>query len=334
MSRLTVLLIFTLLSQVTFAEVNVYSARKEALIKPILKQFTDKTGIRVNLVTGKADALIKRMEIEGELSPADALITVDAARLYRAREKGLLQALPDNFMADRVEPVYRDTQNTWIALSARSRVIVYARDKVNPADLSAYEDLVDGKWKGKICVRSSSNIYNQSLMASLIAHHGAEQAEQWANGLVNNFARAPKGGDRDQIQAVAAGQCQLALVNTYYVGGMHESTDTAQRQAVNKVAVFWPNQQGRGSHVNVSGIGITKSAQNREAALQLIEFLLSDEAQRWYADTNFEYPVVPGIAASQLLQSWGEFKADTIDLEMLGKNNADAVRIMDRAGWK
>lgn len=334
MKKIYLLIIFYLFPSVLLAEVNIYSARKEALIKPILKQFTQETGIRVNLVTGKADALIKRLEIEADQSPADVLLTVDAARLYRAKEKGLLQQLPTGFVADRVPAHYRDDQNTWLGLSVRSRVIVYAKDKIQPEQLSSYEDLSDAKWRGKICVRSSSNIYNQSLMASLISVLGEQKAEQWAKGLVENFARSPKGGDRDQIKAVAAGQCQLAIVNTYYIGGMMASTVDAERQAVGKVGVFWPNQSDRGAHINISGIALLQSAKHRDEALQLIEFLLSDKAQRWYAETNFEYPVVEGIPASADLESWGEFKSEQIPLNLLGEFNAKAVRIMDRAGWQ
>ena len=316
------------------AEVNIYSARKEALIKPLLKRFTGATGIRVNLVTGDADALIKRLEIEGDNSPADVLLTVDAARLYRASEKGLFQPLPAGGLTEQVPEKYRDPDNTWVGLSVRARVIVYARDKIDPDQLSTYEDLADQKWRNRICVRSSSNIYNQSLVASLIAHHGPDQAETWARGLVKNFARDPKGGDRDQVKAVAAGQCQLALVNTYYVGGMAASGIAAEREAVSRVALFWPNQDGRGTHINISGIGITRASKNTSEARQLIEYLLSEPAQHWYAETNFEFPVIPGIPVSKTLEGWGDFRADDLPLNLLGKFNAEAVRIMDRAGWK
>ncbi|MCG8324494.1 MAG: extracellular solute-binding protein [Thiotrichales bacterium] len=328
---LFVALIFLISSSVS-AEVNVYSARKEALIKPLFKEFTRATGIRVNLVTGKADALIKRLELEGEHTPADLLLTVDAARLHRARELGLFQELPPGLARDRLPAKYRDDRNTWVGLSVRSRVIVYARDRIRPDQLSSYEDLADPKWRGRICVRSSSNIYNQSLLASLLASLGAEAAENWAAGLVKNFAREPKGGDRDQIKAVAAGQCDLALVNTYYVGGMLNSSIDAEREAVSGVAVFWPNQTGRGAHVNVSGIGLTRASRNREEALQLIEFLLNDDSQRWYAETNAEYPVIAGIPPSVTLRQWGGFRADEMSLIRLGELNAEAVRIMDRVG--
>ena len=315
------------------AEVNVYSARKEALIKPLLDRFTDETGIQVNLITGKADALIKRMEVEGQYSPADVLITVDAARLYRASQLGLFAALDDSLL-NKVRADYRDENKKWIGLSLRSRVIVYAKDRVQPESLSSYENLAGSEWQKKLCVRSSDNIYNQSLVASLIAHLGAEQTGVWLKGLVDNFARSPKGGDRDQIKAVAAGQCDLALVNTYYVGGMLDSSIASEREAVEKVAVFWPNQADRGAHINLSGIGMTNSAKNTEQAHSLIEFLLKPESQAWYAETNYEYPVVDGINNNNLESLWGPFKPESINMGLLGQHNAEAVILMDKAGWK
>lgn len=333
--RLIVSCLCFLLSLSSFAaEVNVYSARKEALIKPLLKRFTEETGINVNLITGKADALIKRMEVEGSNSPADVLLTVDAARLYRAEEKGLFQSIESDYLQQRVPEAYRDNAGYWYGLSLRSRVIVYSPQRVDPSQLTSYEDLANSKWKKKLCVRSSSNVYNQSLVASLIAHHGIEATEQWAKDLVDNFARSPKGGDRDQIKAVAAGQCDLALVNTYYVGGMLASKIAAENKAANKVKIFWPNQSDRGAHVNLSGIGVTRSAKHKDEAIKLLEFLLDDESQSWYANSNYEYPVVNNINNNALLEQWGTFKADDINLSLLGKYNTEAVLLMDRAGWK
>ncbi len=329
-----VVLLMTITSASYSAEVNVYSARKEALIKPLLKQFTKETGIKVNLITGQADALIKRMEVEDMNSPADILITVDAARLYRAKEKKLFQTINSDYLNQRVPVSYRDPDGYWFGLSLRSRVIVYAASRVDQSLLSSYESLSDPQWNKKLCVRSSSNVYNQSLVASLIAHHGVDETEKWAKGLVNNFARSPKGGDRDQIKAVAAGQCDIALVNTYYIGGMVDSIDAAERESVSRVKIFWPNQAGRGTHLNLSGIGLTRSAKHKTEAICLIEFLLNDESQSWYAKVNYEYPVVAGIARSDLLTQWGEFKADDINMALLGKYNSDAVLLMDRARWK
>lgn len=315
-------------------EVNLYSARKEELIKPLLDRFTADTGIKVNLVTGKADALLKRLESEGRNTPADLLLTTDAGRLYRAYEAGLLQPVSSEILERDIPAIYRDPEGHWFGVSVRARVLMYAKDRLQPAALSTYEDLADPRWKGRICIRSSDNIYNQSLIASMIVAHGEAETEAWAKGLVANFARPPQGGDRDQIKAVAAGQCDVAVANTYYLGGMFNSSDPAQREAAAKIAVFWPNQADRGTHVNVSGAGVTKYARNRDNAVRLLEFMTTDASQRWYADANLEYPVRDGIVLNETLQSWGSFKADTINLAELGRHNAAGVRLMDRAGWK
>jgi iron(III) transport system substrate-binding protein len=315
-------------------EVNIYSERKEELIKPLLDRFTTETGIKVNLVTGEGDALIKRLEIEGGNSPADILLATDVARLYRARSLGLLQPVQSDMLANAIPGKFRDGEGYWFGLSLRSRVIVYAKDRVQPDRLSTYEALAGPEWKGRICVRSSSNPYNQSLVASMIARKGVEATEEWARGLVNNFARAPKGGDRDQIKAVAVGECDVALVNTYYLGGMLHSGVPDEKEAAEKTALFWPNQNDRGAHFNVSGAGVTRAAKNRDAAIRLLEFLAGDEAQAWYAQVNYEFPVSPGVAVSETLKQWGDFIADDIRLDQLGQYNAEAVRLMDRAGWK
>ncbi len=316
------------------AEVNIYSARQENLIKPILDIFTERTGVTVNLVTGAADELIQRLTLEGDNSPADMLITEDVGRLYRAKQAGVLQAVESAGINDVIPAQYRDSEGFWYGLSLRSRVIIYDKARVSPADLSTYADLANPKWDNKICVRSSGNIYNQSLVASMISRNGIEATELWATGLVGNFGRDPQGGDREQISAVAAGQCDLAVSNTYYFGGMLKSDDEAVRRAAEAVAVFFPDQGGNGAHMNVSGAGITKAAKNRDAAVQLMEFLAGEEAQAWYAEVNNEFPVRSDVPASELLQSWGTFKADNLALEQLGIHNADAVRLMDRAGWK
>lgn len=213
-------------------------------------------------------------------------------------------------------------------------MIIYAPDRVNESDLDSYIDLADKKWANRICVRSSSNVYNQSLVAAMIANYGLEKAERWATGLVNNFARPPKGGDRDQIKAVAAGVCDVALVNNYYLAGMLESSQKSEVVAANKIKLFWPNQDGRGAHMNVSGAGVLKPAKHKKEAIQLLEFLVSDYAQQWYADTNHEYSIKPDIESSSVLKSWGKFKADDLNLSLLGKYNTDAVLLMDRVGWK
>ncbi len=317
------------------AEVNVYSARKEALIKPLLDRFTAQTDIKVNLVTGNADALLKRLEMEGASSPADIVITVDAGRLHRAKTADLLQPVESDTIAAAVPEQYRDPENLWFGLSLRARPIMYVTDRVDPSELSTYEALADEKWRDRICIRSSNNIYNQSLVASMIAANGVEATEQWARGLVENMARPPQGGDRDQIKAAAAGECDIAVANTYYLGGMlNDEGDPSQREAAEKMAIHWPNQDGRGAHVNVSGIGVTRSAGNVDEAIRLIEFLVSDDSQAFYASSNYEYPVKEDVEWSETLKQWGTFKADSVNLSVLGENNADAVKLMDRAGWK
>lgn len=315
-------------------EVNVYSARKQDLIKPLLDKFTAKTGIRVNLVTGKEDALLERLKREGRNSPADLLLTSDAGRLHRAREAGVLAPVQSAALEKLVPAAYRDPQGHWFGLSVRARPIAYVSQRVHANELSTYEALADRKWKGRICIRSSDNIYNQSLVASMIAHRGVPATEAWAKALVANFARPPVGGDRDQVLAAAAGQCDVVVINTYYLAAMLNDKNPAQRAAAHKLKVFWPNQKDRGAHVNVSGIGVTAAAKHRDAAVRLIEFLAGDEAQAWYAEVNHEYPIRPNIAESKTLTGFGKFKRDGLSLHQLGEHNAEAVRLMDRAGWK
>ena len=316
------------------AEVNLYSARKEALIQPLLEQFTAETGIKVNLVTGKADALLKRLESEGVNSPADVLLTTDAGRLHRAKAAGVTQAFNSALINLHVPESYRDAENHWVGLSVRSRPILYVKGKVNPSELSTYEALAGPEWKKRICIRSSSNIYNQSLIASMIVANGAANTETWAKGLVANMARPPRGGDRDQIKAAAAGQCDIAIANTYYLAGMLNSSDDSQRSAAQKMGVFWPNQAGRGAHVNISGAALTSNSKNTDNAIKLIEYLASEKAQQWYAEVNGEYPVLAAVAVGDTLKAWGEFKADALNVGKLGELNSEAVMLMDRAGWK
>ena len=316
-------------------EVNIYSARKENLIKPLLDKFSAETGIKTNLITAKADKLLTRMINEGRNTPADILITTDAGRLFRAKDAGLLQAIQSSKVTDSVPVHLRDVDDMWVSLSQRSRVIFYAKDRVRQDQLNSYEDLADPMWKNRICIRGSGNIYNQSLVASMISDKGEEDTAAWAKGLVRNLARKPSGGDRDQIKAAAAGQCDLAIANTYYFAQMLENTkDSSQKQAAGKMALLWPNQNDRGAHVNVSGVAISKYSNNRDNAVKLIEFLLSKDSQQWYGDVNYEYPVVKDVAINSLLKSWGKFKSDTLNLSRLGELNANAVKIMDRAGWK
>lgn len=316
-------------------EVNLYSARKEALIKPLLDEFSRQTGVEVNLVTGKADALLQRLESEGKLTPADLLITVDAGRLHRAKTAGLFQPVQSELLQSAIPDQYRDPDGQWFGLSVRARPIMVVSAKVGPDEIQRYEDLADPKWRGKICIRSSNNIYNQSLVAAMIAADGEVETERWANGLVGNLARPPAGGDRDQIKAAAAGECDVAVANTYYLARMlNAADDDPQRVAAEKVSIVWPNQKDRGAHVNISGAGLIKHAKNKENAVKLLEYLVSDEAQAYYAESNHEYPVKPGAAITETLRSFGEFKADTLNLAVLGEKNAEAVKLMDRAGWR
>ncbi|MDX9767402.1 MAG: Fe(3+) ABC transporter substrate-binding protein [Ectothiorhodospiraceae bacterium] len=331
----TALSLSTLLAvSVQAAEVNVYSARQEGLIKPLLDDFTSQTGIKVNLVTGKANALLQRLRSEGRNSPADILITVDAGNLYAAKSAGVLQPIASPALDATVPAAYRDPDGQWYALSMRARPIMYHKGKVDPSELSTYEALADPKWKGRICIRSSDNVYNQSMVASMIATLGEARTEAWAKGFVANFARPPQGGDRDQIKAAAAGQCDIAIANTYYLGGMLNSQEAKDREAAGEVGVFWPNQADRGVHVNVSGAGVTAASRNKTEAIKLLEFLVGDDAQKWYAEVNQEYPVKSGVAWSETLSAFGPYKADGVNMGQLGVHNAAAVRLMDRVGWK
>ena len=315
-------------------EVNLYSARNEKLIKPLLDIFTEKSGVKVNLVTAKAGPLLKRLQTEGLNSPADLFITTDAGRLHKANEAGVLQSVDSEALKSAIPAEYRDPKGVWYGLSLRARPIFYVKSKVKPEELSTYEALADDKWKNRVCIRSSGNIYNQSLVASMIANNGAEKTQEWANKFVSNLARKPKGGDRDQIKAAAAGECDIAIANTYYYGGMIHSKDEKQQKAADAVAVFWPNQDGRGTHVNISGIAMTKASKNKANAQKLMEFLVTKESQDWYAQVNHEYPVITSGEWSDTLKGWGEFKADSLNLSKLGELNKDASQLMDKAGWK
>jgi iron(III) transport system substrate-binding protein len=331
---LSLVMLVSLQSQAMADEVNVYSARKEALILPMLERFTAETGIEVNLITAKADELLKRLESEGRSTPTDIFITTDAGRLQRAKEAGVLRPIDNPVLNARIPQNLRDQDNTWFGLSQRARVIFSAKDRVDPAELSTYEALADESWLERVCIRSSSNIYNQSLVASMIAADGVEKTEAWAKGLVANFARKPAGGDTDQLRAAAAGQCDVAVANTYYYGRLAASDKESDQQVANALGVFWPNQDGRGAHINVSGAGVTLHAKHPEAAERLLEFLVNAESQTWYAEVNNEYPVVADAKTSDLLKSFGEFKGDSLNLSRLGENNRAAVQLMDRAGWR
>ncbi len=315
-------------------EVNVYTHRHYPADQELFAQFEKQTGIKVNVVNAKADELIQKMEQEGEASPADVLITVDAGRLVRATDKGLLQSVNSELLNKAVPSHLRAEHNEWFALTKRARVIAYAKDRVKPEQLSTYEDLASKTWANKILVRSSNNIYNQSLMASIIANNNDEAAKTWAENVVNNMARSPQGNDRDQVKAVVAGEGDIAIVNTYYIGKLLNSKNPEEVKAGNGVALFFPNQNDRGTHINISGAGVAKYAPNKANAVQFIEFLASKEAQQVFAKANYEYPVNPEVEPSELLKSWGTFKEDKLNLSVLGKNNKKAVILFDQAGWK
>ena len=330
-----VLLFFLIFFNIAHAEVNVYSAREETLIKPILNMFSEQSGVKVNLVTAKADALIERLQREGQDSLADVLLTVDVARLHRAKQAGLLQPIKSETLTEVVPPVYRDSDDQWFGLSVRARVITTVKDRLLPNEAPmSYESLADEQWRENICIRSSTNVYNQSLVASILHANGNEATYNWAEALVANFARPPVGGDRDQVLAAAGGLCDIAVINTYYLAYMLANPDPVQKKAAEQMHVVWPNQQDRGTHVNISGAGVTRAAKNKDDAIRLLEFLVGAEAQYWYSNTNYEYPIRSDVEIGNILSSWGEFKADTIELDKLGELNAEAVKLMDRAGWQ
>ncbi|RBP84657.1 extracellular solute-binding protein [Marinomonas rhizomae] len=330
--------LLTAFPSISFAsgEVNIYSARKEALIAPALDAYSKKYRVNVNLITGDADMLLNKLKAEGDASPADIFITVDAGRLYRAKEAGVLRAFETDTLDEAVPAHLKDPEGYWYGLSQRARIIFYNPKKVTKEELSTYEDLADSKWKGRLCTRSSSNIYNQSLVASMIAANGQEKTLEWIKGFVSNLSRPPFGGDTDLLNAVSVGVCDITLANSYYYGRLGQSSDAKEREIYNKVALFWPNQgeNERGAHVNVSGIAMTASASNVRNARRLVDFLTNEESQTWYAQANTEYPVVEGIAPPKSLQPFGEFKADTLSLNVLGENNRLAVELMNKGGWK
>ena len=316
------------------AELNVYSHRHYDSDEILFKQFTKETGIRVNLVKGSADQLIERLISEGKDSPADVLLTVDAGRLHRAKTAGVLQPVSSQSLTDNVPAAMRDPEGFWYGMTVRARVIVYSKERVKKSELSTYEDLAGSKWRGRVVVRSSSNIYNQSLLASILVANGKDKALLWAKSVRKNMSRSPRGSDRDQARAVAAGLADVAIMNTYYLGILANSSLAADREVARKVGVFFPNQNGRGTHVNVSGGGVTASAKNKKEAVKFLEFLTNAQSQETFGSENYEYPVKIEKNRSNLLASWGEFKADGVNLSKLGSRNTEAVKLFDLAGWE
>jgi iron(III) transport system substrate-binding protein len=316
------------------AELNLYSARHYQTDEALYANFTKETGIEINKIEGREDALIERIKAEGANSPADVLITVDAGRLWRAEQAGLFQPVHSKILETRIPASLRHPDGLWFGFSTRARLIFYAKDRVEPGEITTYEDLADPKWKGRICIRSSSNVYNLSLLGSLIEVHGEAKAQEWAEAVVANFARDPQGGDTDQIKAVAAGECDVAVGNSYYYVRLASSDDPEKKAIADKVGWVFPNQNGRGTHVNVSGAGVLAHAPHREAAVKFLEYLASDEAQSYFANGNNEYPVVQSVNANSAVEALGAFKADEVNVAVLGRNQPVAQKVFDRAGWK
>jgi len=314
-------------------EVNLYSSRHYQTDERLYREFEEATGIEINRLEGNGDALITRLIQEGRHSPADILITVDAGRLWRAEQADLFAPLESEKLNVRVPAHLRHPDGLWFGFSTRARLIFVNTSMADPTTIARYEDLADPRWRGQICVRSSSNVYNLSLMASMIAHHGKEAAEEWAAGIVANFARKPQGGDIDQLRAAAAEECAIAIANSYYFARLMQSDRREDREVTRALTAVFPNQDGRGAHVNVSGAGMLKHAPHPEAARRFLEYLAGDNAQRYFAQGNNEYPAVPGLLDNATLVALGRFKADELNVSLLGKHQPEAQRIFDRVGW-
>jgi iron(III) transport system substrate-binding protein len=314
--------------------INVYSGRHYSSDEALFKLFSEQTGIKVNLVKADSDQLISRLSVEGKNTPADLFITADVSRLSQAANQGLLQAIPNEIVANVVPANMRDPLGMWTGLTKRARVIVYDRERVNKDEINNYEDLATEKWKGKVLVRSSQSHYNQSLVASLINAIGVDSTSVWANGLVANFSQEPQGNDRDQVKSIAAGTGDVALVNTYYLGLLLNSANEEEREVAKKVGIIFPNQENRGTHINVSGVGLTAASPNKENAIELIRFLLSKESQEFLSSENYEYPVNTEAKWPELLIQWGTFKEDTVNLNLLNDYLPEAMLTANKAGWK
>lgn len=315
-------------------EINVYSSRHYDSDKLLYDGFTAKTGIAVKVISASAEQLVERIKREGASSPADVMITVDIGNLHRAQTEGVFQPVKSAELEKAVPANLRDPQGHWFGLSMRARLFVYDKTKIDPKLIQSYADLSRPELKGKVLIRSSGNVYNQSLVAALIHAWGTEKTEAWAKGLVANMARPPKGGDTDQIKAVAAGEGAVSVNNSYYFARLLASTKAEDKEVVKNLAIVFPDQTGRGTHVNISGIGVTKHAPNRDNAVKFIEYLVTPEAQKIFTEANYEYPVRSGVAPHPVIASWGEFKADQVSLAEVGRNSPEALKLMDRAGWK
>jgi len=308
---------------------HIYSSRHYSTDEALYTNFTKQTGIEIKRVDGKGDALIARLEQEGEISPADLLITVDSGRLWRAEQAGLFQNVESEILNTKIPAHLQDPKGNWFGFSTRARVLVYNKNKLKKGDLSSYQDLADPKWKGRVCVRSSSNIYNISLLSSMIAQSGEEKAKTWASGVLDNLARKPQGGDTDQIRAVAAGVCDIALVNSYYFFRLQRSEKPKDREVVKQLALVFPDQKSTGVHVNISGAGVLKHAKNKEAAVKFLEYLTTDKAQAYFADGNNEYPVVKGVKVNKTVKPKKPFKTQNINVRKFGINQKKAKMIFD-----
>jgi iron(III) transport system substrate-binding protein len=314
---------------------NLYTARHYQTDEALYSGFTKRTGIKINRIEGGEDALFERIKTEGANSPADVFITVDIGRIWRADQAGIFEAVKSPILEKRIPAAFRDPNNHWFGFSARARVIAYNKAEVKPGEIRNYEDLANPKWKGKICTRSSAHPYMLSLTASIVAHLGEEKAAAWVKGVKDNLARDPKGGDTDQLKAAAAGECAIAVSNQYYYVRLMRSSKPDDKKVAERLAIVFPNQDNRGTHMNISGGGMLKHAPHKEAARQFLEYLASDEAQTYFANGNNEWPVVPSVKLDNPeLESLGEFKLDSINVARLGQAQAVAQRISDRAGYK
>lgn len=308
-------------------EVVVYSSRIDELIKPVFDAYTAKTGVKVKFITDKEAPLMQRIKAEGQNATADLLLTVDAGNLWQAEQMGILQPITSTVIDSNIPVQYRASSHQWTGLSLRARTIAYASERVKPQELSTYEALADKQWEGRLCLRTAKKVYNQSLTATLIETHGADKTEQILKGWVNNLSTDVFSDDIAVLQAIDAGQCDVGIVNSYYYGRLHK------QQPDLGVKLFWPNQGDRGVHVNLSGIGLNKYAPHPQAAIALVEWMTGAQAQEIFAGVNQEFPANPAVAPSAEVASWGEFKADTLPVEVAGKRQAEAIRLMDRAGW-
>ena len=308
-------------------EVVVYSSRIDELIKPVFDAYTAKTGVKIKFITDKEAPLMQRIKAEGQNATADLLLTVDAGNLWQAEQMGILQPIKSEVIDKNIPAQYRASSHDWTGLSLRARTIAYSTDRVKPEELSTYEALADKNWEGRLCLRTAKKVYNQSLTATLIETHGEKKTEEIIKGWVNNLSTDVFSDDTALLQAINAGQCDVGIVNTYYYGRLHKEDPKLA------VKLFWPNQADRGVHVNLSGIGLTKYAPHPEAAKKLVEWMTGPEAQKIFAGVNQEFPANPSVAPSEEVAAWGKFKADSIPVEIAGKRQAEAIRLMDRAGW-